>query len=119
MMAARAAPAPSAEDSLATLLMMIGTHAASQLDERFDDRCDFDTWPPIPIHVVAGREDRFFPLFRSASHANGLVSIRLSCPAGTLPPSATRTNSPRSSPGTSDRHELIASTTLNTWLVRR
>ena len=21
-----------------------------------------DAWPPIPIHVVAGREDRFFPL---------------------------------------------------------
>ena len=55
MMAARVAPAPSPEDGLATLLMMIGTHAASQLDERFDDRCDVDTWPPIPIHVVAGR----------------------------------------------------------------
>jgi pimeloyl-ACP methyl ester carboxylesterase len=37
-------------------------HAASQLDERFDDVCTFDTWPPIPIHVVAGRDDRFFPL---------------------------------------------------------
>jgi pimeloyl-ACP methyl ester carboxylesterase len=37
-------------------------HAPSQLDERFDDACTFDTWPPIPIHVVAGREDRFFPL---------------------------------------------------------
>jgi pimeloyl-ACP methyl ester carboxylesterase len=37
-------------------------HAASQLNERFDDACAFDAWPPIPIHVVAGREDRFFPL---------------------------------------------------------
>ena len=36
--------------------------AASQLDERFDDACTFDTWPPIPIHVLAGRDDRFFPL---------------------------------------------------------
>lgn len=36
--------------------------AGSQLDERFDDPCAFDTWPPIPIHVVAGRDDRFFPL---------------------------------------------------------
>jgi pimeloyl-ACP methyl ester carboxylesterase len=40
----------------------LGQHAASQLDERFDDACTFDTWPPIPIHVVAGRDDRFFPL---------------------------------------------------------
>jgi pimeloyl-ACP methyl ester carboxylesterase len=37
-------------------------HAGSQLDERFDDACTFDTWPAIPIHVVAGRDDRFFPL---------------------------------------------------------
>jgi pimeloyl-ACP methyl ester carboxylesterase len=36
--------------------------AASQLDERFDDVCTFDTWPSIPIHVVAGQDDRFFPL---------------------------------------------------------
>ncbi len=36
--------------------------AASQLDERFDDICTFDAWPPIPVDVVAGRDDRFFPL---------------------------------------------------------
>jgi pimeloyl-ACP methyl ester carboxylesterase len=36
--------------------------AASQLDERFDDACTFDAWPPIPIYVIAGRDDRFFPL---------------------------------------------------------
>jgi pimeloyl-ACP methyl ester carboxylesterase len=36
--------------------------AASQLEERFDSVCTFDTWPPIPIHVVTGRDDRFFPL---------------------------------------------------------
>jgi pimeloyl-ACP methyl ester carboxylesterase len=38
------------------------TRAARQLDERFDDPCIFDEWPPIPIHVIAGRDDRFFPL---------------------------------------------------------
>jgi pimeloyl-ACP methyl ester carboxylesterase len=36
--------------------------AESQLDERFDDVCTFDAWPSASIHVVAGREDRFFPL---------------------------------------------------------
>lgn len=36
--------------------------ADTQLDERFDDVCTFDAWPPIPIRVIAGREDRFFPL---------------------------------------------------------
>jgi pimeloyl-ACP methyl ester carboxylesterase len=24
--------------------------------------CDFDTWPDVPIRVLAGRDDRFFPL---------------------------------------------------------
>ena len=35
---------------------------AVQLDESFDDVCAFDAWPSVPIHVVAGRDDRFFPL---------------------------------------------------------
>jgi hypothetical protein len=42
--------------------MEMRTRAAGQLDERFDDPCTFDAWPPIPIHVSAGRDDRFFPL---------------------------------------------------------
>jgi pimeloyl-ACP methyl ester carboxylesterase len=37
-------------------------HATDQLDERFDDVCAFAGWPAVPIHVVAGRDDRFFPL---------------------------------------------------------
>ncbi len=44
------------------LAVEMQTQAASQLDEKFDDACTFDTWPPVPIHVVAGRDDRFFPL---------------------------------------------------------
>ena len=61
----------SAEFDLATYFMHdipvelvaeMQERAASQLDETFDDVCTFDAWPPIPIHVVAGRDDRFFPL---------------------------------------------------------
>jgi len=44
------------------LVAELRVRAASQLDERFDDVCSFDAWPPIPIHVVAGRNDRFFPV---------------------------------------------------------
>ena len=36
--------------------------AGSQLDERFHDPCTFDVWPPVPVHIVAGRDDRFFPV---------------------------------------------------------
>ena len=49
-------------DVPANLVAEMQQRAASQLDERFDDVCTFDTWPAIPIHVVVGRDDRFFPL---------------------------------------------------------
>ncbi len=49
-------------DVPADLAAAMQSRAASQLDERFDNACTFDAWPPIPIHVVAGRDDRFFPL---------------------------------------------------------
>jgi pimeloyl-ACP methyl ester carboxylesterase len=44
------------------LIAELNRHASSQLDERFSDVCSFDAWPPIPLHAVAGRDDRFLPL---------------------------------------------------------
>jgi pimeloyl-ACP methyl ester carboxylesterase len=28
----------------------------------FGDICTFDGWPDVPVHVIAGRDDRFFPV---------------------------------------------------------
>jgi pimeloyl-ACP methyl ester carboxylesterase len=28
----------------------------------FGEPCDFERWPDIPIHVLAGKDDRFFPI---------------------------------------------------------
>jgi pimeloyl-ACP methyl ester carboxylesterase len=28
----------------------------------FAEPCRFERWPDIPIHVLAGRDDRFFPI---------------------------------------------------------
>jgi len=28
----------------------------------FGEPCRFERWPEIPIHVLAGRDDRFFPI---------------------------------------------------------
>jgi pimeloyl-ACP methyl ester carboxylesterase len=28
----------------------------------FGERCRFEAWPKVPTHVIAGRDDRFFPL---------------------------------------------------------
>jgi pimeloyl-ACP methyl ester carboxylesterase len=33
-----------------------------EADVVFGEPCRFDTWPAIPIHVIAGRDDRFFPI---------------------------------------------------------
>ncbi len=39
-----------------------GPFRRSQAAAGFDSVCAFASWPPIPIHVLAGKDDRFFPL---------------------------------------------------------
>jgi pimeloyl-ACP methyl ester carboxylesterase len=33
-----------------------------EADIVFAEPCRFDAWPDVPIHVIAGRDDRFFPI---------------------------------------------------------
>ena len=33
-----------------------------EADTIFDEPCHFRRWPDIPIHLLAGRDDRFFPI---------------------------------------------------------
>ena len=33
-----------------------------QAETVFGEPCRFERWPEIPIHVIAGRDDRFFPI---------------------------------------------------------
>ena len=40
---------------------MLG-HDVPQSPGPFGDKCLFDEWPGIPPHVIAGRDDRFFPV---------------------------------------------------------
>jgi pimeloyl-ACP methyl ester carboxylesterase len=28
----------------------------------FGEPCRFEAWPEVPTHVIAGRDDRFFPI---------------------------------------------------------
>jgi pimeloyl-ACP methyl ester carboxylesterase len=37
-------------------------HNHDQADTIFAETCRFDAWPQVPIHVIAGRDDRFFPV---------------------------------------------------------
>jgi pimeloyl-ACP methyl ester carboxylesterase len=37
-------------------------HQRSEADIVFGESCRFEAWPKVPIHVIAGRDDRFFPI---------------------------------------------------------
>lgn len=37
-------------------------HERPEVDRAFETPCGFDRWPDVPTHVVAGGDDRFFPL---------------------------------------------------------
>jgi pimeloyl-ACP methyl ester carboxylesterase len=39
-----------------------GAHERPEADVVFGEPCSFEAWPAIPIHAIAGRDDRFFPL---------------------------------------------------------
>jgi pimeloyl-ACP methyl ester carboxylesterase len=37
-------------------------HERPEADIVFGEPCRFEAWPDVPIHAIAGRDDRFFPL---------------------------------------------------------
>jgi hypothetical protein len=52
-----------------------------EADAVFGSACDFTTWPPVPIRVVAGADDRFFP----PGFQQALARDRLGVEADVLP----------------------------------
>lgn len=78
-----------------------------ETDSIFEEECRFDSWPDIPIFVIAGRDDRLFPIgFQRAvarsrldravdeiagghlvalSNPRGLADQLLACLRGSLP----------------------------------
>ena len=52
-----------------------------EADVAFASVCDFSAWPPVPIRVVAGADDRFFPV----GWQQALASERLGVAADVLP----------------------------------
>ena len=49
-------------DIPADLRELMAGHDAPQSGRPFGDVCAFDGWPGIPVHAIAGRDDRFFPI---------------------------------------------------------
>jgi pimeloyl-ACP methyl ester carboxylesterase len=47
----------------------------------FGEPCRFETWPGVPIHVIAGRDDRFFPI----EFQRRVAQERLQAPVDELP----------------------------------
>ncbi len=49
-------------DIPAELRQQMAGHDAPQSGGPFGDVCAFDEWPSVPVHAIAGRDDRFFPV---------------------------------------------------------
>jgi len=49
-------------DIPADLRQQMAGHDAPQSPGPFGDVCEFDGWPDVPVHAIAGRDDRFFPV---------------------------------------------------------
>jgi pimeloyl-ACP methyl ester carboxylesterase len=56
-------------------------HQRPEADAVFESVCDFEAWPPVPIRVVAGADDRFFPV----GFQQTLARERLGVDADVLP----------------------------------
>ena len=56
-------------------------HQSPEADAAFRSRCDFSAWPQVPIRVVAGADDRFFPV----GFQRALARERLGVEADVLP----------------------------------
>ena len=49
-------------DLPAGLRTEIAEHGGTDSEALFGSVCDFEAWPPVPMRVLAGRDDRFFPI---------------------------------------------------------
>jgi pimeloyl-ACP methyl ester carboxylesterase len=56
-------------------------HERPEADIVFGEPCRFEAWPAVPIHVIAGREDRFFPV----EFQRRVAQERLQVPVDELP----------------------------------
>jgi pimeloyl-ACP methyl ester carboxylesterase len=56
-------------------------HQREEADAVFGSVCDFEAWPQVPLHAVAGRSDRFFPV----GFQRRLARDRLGIEADVLP----------------------------------
>lgn len=48
----------------------------------FAEPCAFGAWPDIPIHVIAGRDDRFFPVAFQRRVARDRLGLEIDVPPG-------------------------------------
>ena len=56
-------------------------HQRAEADAVFESVCNFEAWPSVPIRVVAGADDRFFPV----DFQRTLAQDRLGLDANVLP----------------------------------
>lgn len=44
------------------LISASAEHVREQAGTPFSEPCRFEAWPEVPVHVIAARDDRFFPI---------------------------------------------------------
>jgi pimeloyl-ACP methyl ester carboxylesterase len=49
-------------DVLPEIIKQGEAYERPEADVIFGEPCRFEAWPAVPIHVIAGRDDRFFPI---------------------------------------------------------
>ncbi len=59
----------------------LGNHAHDETEAAFTSACNFQAWPKVPIRVLAGEDDRFFPV----GFQRTLARDRLGVEADVLP----------------------------------
>lgn len=48
-------------DLPAQIVAALGRRQRTQAGAVFDSRCEFESWPSVPLHALVGADDRFFP----------------------------------------------------------
>ncbi len=49
-------------DLSSELVAEVEAHERDETESIFEEECRFESWPDIPIFVIAGRDDRLFPI---------------------------------------------------------
>jgi pimeloyl-ACP methyl ester carboxylesterase len=60
-----------------SIAKQLASHERDESEKAFGEPATFQAWPDVPIHVVVGKEDRFFPRAFQARVARKRLGVRV------------------------------------------